>query len=85
MSGPDLSVVTGAVDLRSVAVAVVSVAAALVVAYVAKRAARFVLDAVYGDFCWSYEDEMHRLTQTYTREEMRSQGWTDDDYDKYSR
>jgi len=48
MAGPDLSVITAVVDFGSVVGAVLGVAAALIVAFVAQKGARMVLDAVRG-------------------------------------
>ena len=60
MAGPDLSVVTAAVDFGSVVAAVVSVFAALVVVFVAWKGAKMVLCAVGGGGGTSFKNSIVR-------------------------
>lgn len=57
MAGPDLSIVTAAIDFATVTAAVLSAAVALVVIYIAIKGAQLVLDAVRGGSGYELDPE----------------------------
>lgn len=82
MAGPDLAVLTAAIDFDSVTAALLSVLSALLVVYVTWESAKILLRVVRGDYEGHYDDYTY---EDYERDQVQNglTVMTRDEYEKH--